>query len=607
MTEIDTLRATQFWLREFESALEAKDSEALAALFVEESYLRDNGALTWDYRQFHGRPAVIDTLLSLAGEVKPRNLRISESWPAPSLIGEGDDLLVEAFFDFDTVGGVAIGVINGIPDEDSPCGFAARALYTRLESLHDVDDPERHPGGEGYEPRHPGETWGEHRERERQYVEGEPEVLVVGAGQAGLTAAAFLQYLGVRTLVIDKHERVGDNWRTRYEALSLHSPVEMNVFPFLPFPRHYPEWLGKDTMGEWLEIYARYLDLNVWSSTEFRGATYEEDGGRWSATVSREDGGERILHPLHIVHATGGIGGKPAVPELPGLASFSGKVMHSSEYTRADDYDARHAIVVGVGTSAHDIAHDLHNHGINVTMVQRSPVVVNRVETANLPFTDYSDPNISAELVDIRYGIGLINPLREAGSRAFHKMAKQLDADLLAELEAAGMRLSDGVNGQGWLDLFLRNGGGYYLDKGASSVIAAGGIKILQFERIVEFVNTGARLDDRTILEADLVVLATGYQNRQTEVTEQFGTDVAERVGKIARLDDEGEWSTMWGQSGQRGLWFDGGGINQIRPGSRVLALLVKADIDGRIPESFRRPPRNSGAQPQFLTALRVD
>lgn len=607
MTESDVVRDTKLWLREFESALDAQDSAVLEALFAEESYLRDNGALTWDYHQFHGRPAVIDALLSLAGEIKPHNLRISESWPAPSLTGEDDELLVEAFFDFETVHGGAVGVINGIPDENAPSGFLAMALYTRLESLKGVAEPTRHPDGEGYVPRHSGETWGEHRERLREFVDDEPEVLVVGAGQAGLTAAAFLQYFGAKTLVIDKHPRVGDNWRTRYEALSLHSPIEMNVFPFLPYPGHYPEYPAKDTMGEWLDIYARYLDINVWSSTEFRGATYDENAGRWNVTVFRGMGGEREIHPLQLVHATGGIGGKPAIPELPGLDSFSGKVMHSSGYTRAEDYGAKRAIVVGVGTSGHDIAHDLHNHGVDVTMVQRSPVVINRIDTANLPFAPYNDPSQSADLVDIRYGIGLINPLREAASRDFHKMAKQLDSDLLEELEAAGMRLSDGVNGLGWLDLFLRHGGGYYLDKGASAVIAAGGIRILRADRIVEFVADGAKLDDGSVLEAEIVVLATGYQNRQTEVADQFGTDVSERVGRIARLDEEGEWSTMWGQSGQRGLWFNGGGINQVRPGSRVLALLIKADIEGLIPESFRRPPKNSGAQPEFLTAVQVD
>jgi putative flavoprotein involved in K+ transport len=428
-------------------------------------------------------------------------------------------------------------------------------------------------------------------------------VLVVGAGQAGLVAAAHLEQLGVSVLLAEANERVGDNWRNRYDSLTLHNPVEMNGFPYLPFPRHFPEYLPKDTMGDWLETYARYLDLNVWTSTRFLTGTYDEPARRWTATLRRGDGTERVIRPAHIILATGGIGGQPAVPELPGLASFTGPVLHSSQFASPADHPVSKAIIIGTGTSAHDIALDLYEAGVDVTMVQRGLVVVNNVDTANLAYAGYIDPSIPTELVDIRYGIGLINPLREAASRQYHQFAKGLDAELLKGLEAAGLRLGDGVNGQGWLDLFLRTGGGYYLNKGASEVIIDGGIKILQFDRITEFVANGAQLDDGTVLQADIVILATGYQNRNVDVAEQFGAEVAARVGEIAKLDAEGEWAPLWGQTGQRGLWINGGGINQIRPGSQRLALLIRADLDGLIPDSFRRPAKNSAARPAYEPA----
>ena len=101
-----------------------------------------------------------------------------------------------------------------------------------------------------------------------------------------------------------------------------------------------------------------------------------------------------------------------------------------------------------------------------------------------------------------------------------------------------------------------------------------------------------------------MVIPATGYQNRQVEVADQFGAEAAERVGEIARWDEEGESSVMWVQTGQRGLWINGGVILQIRPASRLLAPLIKADIDGRIPESLRRVAIGSREQPSL--ALRV-
>lgn len=590
MDNADLRSAADTWVHLFETALSDVDPSPLSSLLDDPSYLRDNGALTWDYRQFHGRSAVIDTLLSLTGEIQPHDFSVSTKWPTPHFLVDGET--VEAFFDFKTRHGHAVLLVNAVLGAENPSGIKAQAMFTRLEDLNGIERTTPHPRGLGYTPSQPGETWLQHRAAARDYRQSDPDVIVVGAGQSGVTTAAYLRRFGVDVLNVDRYDNVGDSWARRYAALSLHNPVEMNGFPFLPYPPHYPEYLPKDLMGEWLDIYARYMDLNVWTRTEFLSGTYDTATGRWIATFRRGDGTERRLRPRHIVMATGGIGGRPYVPELPGLSSFDGPVLHSSQYTARSDYPAERTLIVGVATSAHDIARDLTTGGVEVTMFQRGPVIINNVATANLAYAAYMDKAIPTELVDIRYGIGLINPLRERGSQQYHAMAKKIDTDLLTRLEAAGLRLGDGVDGQGWLDLFLRTGGGYYLNTGTSEMIADRRIKIEQFDRIVEFVADGARLDDGTKVKADMIILATGYQSRMTEVIDYFGDDIAGRVGEIARLDEEGEWANMWGQSGQPGLWFNGGGINQMRPGSQRLALLIKADLDGLISERFRRRPK---------------
>ncbi|WP_242128759.1 NAD(P)/FAD-dependent oxidoreductase [Sphingobium sp. Sx8-8] len=592
MSDEKILLAAAEWMSVFESAIEAKDATRLAALFSDPAYLRDNGALTWDFRQYHGRDAVVDTLLALSDDMRPRNCRLAADWPAPHVLGEGDAAFVEAFFDFETRSGKGVLLLNAVQDEGE-C-LKARAVFTRLEDLKTIERPAPHPRGRGFTPNFAGETWKQHIDAARQYQDRDPDVVVIGAGQAGLVTAAYLRRFGVSVLNIDRYDNVGDSWNKRYDSLYLHNPVEMNEFPFLPFPPHYPQYLPKDLIGEWLDLYARYMDLNVWTGTEFLGGRYDDETGRWTARVRPHGGEERQLHPRHIVLATGGIGGKPSIPKLPGLDSFTGKVMHSSEYTKSEDYSARNAIIVGVATSAHDIARNLHEGGVSVTMLQRGAVVVNHVDTANLAYAAYLDPEIPTRLVDIRYGIGLINPLREKASQTYHKMAKEMDAPLLNRLAAQGLELGDGVNGQGWLDLFLRTGGGYYLNTGTSELIADGKIKIEQFDRLDTFVANGARLTDGSVIEADIVILATGYQSRKSELADAFGEQVAEHVGEIARLDEEGEWANVWSQTGQRGLWFNGGGINQMRPGSERLALLIKADLDGLIPDALRRKPRTA-------------
>lgn len=596
----------QKWLSAFEKALVSQDIEKLTALFSDPAYFRDNGAFTWDFRQFHTREASVNVLLSTALEVEPRNFRISEVWPAPKVLAGSAPVTVEAFADFDTKHGKGVLLFHAVSDESSST-LKARAVYTRLEDLSSIQPTPPFPRGRGFERSYPGETWKQHRDAAGRFEQEEPDVLVVGAGQAGLVSAAFLKKYGVSVLNIDRHEKVGDSWGKRYDALYLHNPIEMNEFPFLPFPPHYPEYLPKDLLAEWLELYARYMDLDVWTSTEFCSAHYDENTRRWTAVVrpaNAADGAERTLHPRHIILATGGIGGKPKVPELPGLESFSGKVLHSSQYTKCADHEIKRAFIVGVATSAHDIAHDLTRGGVEVTMLQRGPVVVTNVETANLAYAGYMDPDIPTPLVDISYGVYLINPTREAASQAYHKMAKEMDKDLLERLSAAGLRLGDGVNGQGFLDLFLRTGGGYYLNTGTSEMVADGEIKIRQHEDFAKFVPEGVKFKDGSVLATDMIILATGYQSRRTEVVDFFGEEVAEKVGEIARLDDEGEWSCMWCQTGQQGLWFNGGGINQMRPGSERLALLIKADLKGFIPDDFRRTPKNSDAKPRYEKML---
>jgi putative flavoprotein involved in K+ transport len=609
MSERQITAEANEWISAFAEAVAAKDRRALERLFLDPSYLRDAGALTWDLRQFHGREAVLDTLMTISDEIRPGNFRVSETWPGPSVIGEGDSAYVEAFFDFSTTNGSGVLLLNAERGaEGAGTALKARAVFTRLETLRTIPSTEQHPRGRGYEPSFPGETWKQHRDAARRYEDREPDVIVVGAGQAGLIASAYLRRFGVDVLNIDRYERVGDSWGKRYDSLYLHNPIEMNSFPFLPFPPHYPQYLPKDLLSEWLDMYARYMDLNVWTSTEFRSAKYNVQEGRWEAVVHSADGEERELRPRHIIFATGGIGGKPYEPALPGLENFAGPVMHSSKYKKHTAYDARKVIIVGVATSAHDIARDLVQGGIEVTMLQRGPLVVNNVDTANLAYAGYLDPNTPTELVDLRYGgISMINPLREKNSQAYHKMAKEVDGALLDSLKAAGLELGDGIREQGWLDLFFRTGGGYYLNTGTSELIANRKIRIERFDKVVKFTENGAKLSDGTTLEADMIVLATGYQSRKGEVADAFGEEVAENVGEIARLDSEGEWASMWCQSGQPGLWFTGGGINQARPWSKLLALLVKADLDGLIPNSFRRPPDCSGekalAKPEEVAA----
>ena len=103
---------------------------------------------------------------------------------------------------------------------------------------------------------------------------------------------------------MDRGERVGDNWRKRYHALTLHNQVHVNHLPYMPFPPNWPVYIPKDKLANWFEAYAEAMELNYWTGTEFEGGRYDEAKGRWQITVTTREG-RRSLHPRHVVLATG--------------------------------------------------------------------------------------------------------------------------------------------------------------------------------------------------------------------------------------------------------------------------------------------------------------
>jgi putative flavoprotein involved in K+ transport len=155
--------------------------------------------------------------------------------------------------------------------------------------------------------------------------------------------------------------------------------------------------------------------------------------------------------------------------------------------------------------------------------------------------------------------------------------SKEIDRPLLERLAARGFRLSDGIEGTGFQMLYLERGGGYYFNVGCSDLIAEGRIGLLHWKDIERFVADGVRLRDGSAVQADLLVMATGYRNQQEVVRAALGDAVAERTGPVWGFDEGGELRNMWRPTPQPGLWFTAGSLAQSRIYSRYLALQIKA------------------------------
>ena len=313
-------------------------------------------------------------------------------------------------------------------------------------------------------------------------------MLIVGGGHAGISVAVEAKRIGLTALVIDREERIGDNWRLRYRGLKLHNKTPVNHLRYLPFPKTFPEYIPKDKIANWLESYVDIMEVDFWTRTAFEGADYDEASQRWTARLTRE-GAARTLRPKHIVLATS-VSGTPSIPEIAGIDNFKGEVLHSSRFKAGRQWAGRPVIVFGTGTSAHDICQELQAAGADVTMVQRSPTMVVNVEPAQLYDKTYlgDGPPIASRDI-LNSGVPL--PVMKLAHKLVTDEVKRLDAPLLARLEAAGFRLEYGEDGTGWPLKFRTRGGGYYFNVGASELIADGKIKLVQAADIEAYVADG--------------------------------------------------------------------------------------------------------------------
>lgn len=564
------------WLTQFEQALAAPDAGALIALFHADSYWRDILALSWCVKTLNGRDAIIGDLADDAGHASPRNFAVAPNRATPRWVVRAGTQSIEAIFNFETAQGRGSGIVRLLRDPNDRNLLKAWTLLTTLDELKGFEEPlnGRRPRGQAYSRDFRGPNWLDQRKASVAYADRDPAVLVIGGGQAGLAIAARLKQLQIDTLIVDRAARIGDNWRKRYHALTLHNQVQVNHMPYMPFPPNWPTYIPKDKLANWFETYADAMELNFWTGTEFEGGSYDEQQARWTVTVRRADGNRRTLHPRHIVMATG-VSGIPHRPDLPGLSDFAGQIMHSSQYDDGERFAGRRALVIGTGNSGHDIAQDLQSSGAEVTLVQRASTLVTNIEpSAQLAYAAYNEGTLEDNDL-IAASIPLA--LGRRGHQMLTEQSKVLDKPLLDGLTRIGFKLDDGEDGTGWQYKYLTRGGGYYFNVGCSDLLVSGAIKLIQFADIDRFAAAGARMTDGSIVPADLIVLATGYKPQEVLVRKLFGDAVAERIGPIWGFGEGQELRNMYVRTPQPGIYFIAGSLAQCRINSKYLALQIKA------------------------------
>ena len=569
------------WLGQLDAALQSASRASVASLFAPDGHWRDLVAFTWSITPCQGAEAIAALMVAKQGTARAHGFAIAEGRTPPRRVQRAGIDVVEGIFQFETEVGRGFGVVRLLAGEPS----RAFQLMTGLHELKGFEEKigKRRPTGAAISRNFGGANWKEERIASQAYADRDPVVLVAGGGQAGLSIAATLGRLGVDTLVVDRHERVGDNWRKRYHSLALHNPTELNSLPYLPFPPSWPMYLPKDMLADWFEAYAWAMELNFWTGTELKSAAYDAAAGRWNAVVRHSDGAERTVRPRHLVFANGLLG-FPRVPDLPGLKDFAGDVMHSAEFTDGANWRGKKALVLGTGTSAHDVAQDLHANGCEATIIQRGSTYVVSIEpAAKLIYGIY-------EGIPLGDGDLLVStntmPVFRKNLQVLTARMVELDRKMIDGLVARGFKWDMGDDNAGHQMLIRRRYGGYYLDAGCAELISNGAVGLLHYDQIERFVTGGALLKDGSVKPADLVVLATGFDTQEVLVGKLLGDAVAKKVGRIWGIGPDGEMNSMWKRTAQEGLWFVGGSFTNCRIYSRYVALQIKAIEEGIVPGS---------------------
>jgi putative flavoprotein involved in K+ transport len=593
MTASPATDTARHWLARLEAALAAGDANAAAALFAPECWWRDMVAFTWNICTVEGPSGIAGMLAAVLPGVAPRGWQIE---------GEATerDGQIEAWLVFET----AVGRGRGHLRLRGGLGFTLLTTLAELKGFEEAHGETRPRGVEhGVQPGR--RSWLEEREARAQAlgVSEQPQVLIVGGGQGGIGLAARLKRLGVSALVIDRLPRPGDAWRSRYRSLCLHDPVWYDHLPYLPFPDHWPVFTPKDKMGDWLEMYTRVMELDYWGGTECLSAARDEAADGWQVEVMRE--GRRLqLRPRELVLATG-LSGMPRRPVFPGAERFQGVQLHSSEYQSGETWRGRRCVVVGSNNSAHDICADLWEHGAEVTMLQRSSTLVVRSETLmHIGWGRlFSEQALRAGITTERADLTLASmPFRlmERLQTAVYEQVARIDAPFYERLRAAGFLLDFGEDGTGLSLKYLRRGSGYYIDVGASELIANGSVKLRSPVSVAQINERSVRLTDGSELPADLIVYATGYGPMNEWLARLVSPAMAQRVGLCwgmgsgTTLDPgpwEGELRNLWKPTAQRGLWFHGGNLQQSRFYSLLLGLQLKARQEGLATPVWGQPP----------------
>jgi cation diffusion facilitator CzcD-associated flavoprotein CzcO len=372
------------------------------------------------------------------------------------------------------------------------------------------------------------------------------DVVIVGAGPAGLAAGAELRRLGVTAVVLERSDGVAASWRARYDRLRLNTPRWTSTLPGSRYPRGTPMFPSRDEMVAYLEQYAERNQLDLRLGTEVESV--ERGNGRWSV---RTTAGEH--RPRQVVIATGHQH-TPRIPDWPARETYRGRLLHAAEYRNPEEFRRLDVLVVGPGCSGMEIAHDLAEGGAGrVWMAVRTQPNIMLRQSGGLPGD-----------------IPAIAMLR-IPPRIADRMALFVRRVTVGDLSAWGLVPPQ----EGILSRHHREAKApAIIDQEVIDSIKTGRIEVVGAVESLD--QAGAVLADGTRLEAGAIIAATGY-----------GSGLEAMLGHLGVLNERGLPRVHGGSAAMPGLRFIGyqprpGQIGELGREARRAASGIRSELAAR-------------------------
>ena len=368
------------------------------------------------------------------------------------------------------------------------------------------------------------------------------DVVVVGSGPGGLGVAALLTRSGLRTILLERGSGVAWKWRNSYDRLRINTSTLTSFLPGMRFPRGTGLWPTREALVAYYDAYVERFGIEVRTGTE---VTRVDTDRAWRVATPTGE-----IRARAVVIATGR-DGTPVIPEWRGLELFGGTLIHASAYRNAEPFGGTRVLVVGVGNSGSDIAVDLAESGLDVSVAVRTPPHIIRRSVAGVP-------NDLLQVLTRRLPATLVDAMAEGIRRRAY-----------GDLEQLGLgRPPVGVKTYVQTKARVPT-----IDSGAfSGAVRAGKIQVVR--GLAELTTDGARLADRSVHRFDAIVAATGYRPALEGI-----------IGHLGVLDDRGWplWAPEVGDSRRPGLYTVGfgdpsrGNLRGLRLDARHVAREVSA------------------------------